>query len=626
LDEEKLAVSGGGSDQRGSVMESARLLLGRVRLVLCASFVLAALLLSAGLPASAYGDGVPLKPGDVLAGIGDGMIGHYSPTGTLLDVLNTTSGSSEDTGMCFDQAGNLYTTNFEANSMSEFNNKGNLVAASFGSGFNAHPESCVFNAAGQMFVGQADGSHQVLEFDATGKLLTTFSPTPDARGTDWIDLAADQHTLHYTSEGTLVKRFNVATNTQDPNFATGLPAPCYAHRILADGGELVACASEVVRLNASGAQIQTYAVDPNHNLFALNIDPDGTSFWTADFNGTIWHVDIASGHVINSFTATPKVDVAGLAIVGEPTAAVDQPITAKGSGPASATEGKPFSNAVATFNDPDTSAKPTDYSASINWGDGTTSAGTISGSGGNFTVTGSHTYAEEGSDKLIVTITDVDNTKNSATASTSATVSDAALHAVAGHPTRSGHTVSGMVATFTDDDPNGTVSDYTASINWGDGKSSSGSIAAGSGNFDVSGSHAYAKAGTFTVVVTIKDAGGSTATATLSVTVKATPKKPKPVVHGTAKLKGAPAACVLMPFSMQVKGKQISSVKWSVDGHRISGRTVHKGKQYATEISISPGKHGLTVKVTFRKSSHTRARTFHRTVSGCPLVSPVFTG
>jgi hypothetical protein len=277
-----------------------------------------ALVTALGSAASASA-GVPYTKGDVFAGEGNGLIKEFKPDGTLVQTLDTTSGSTEDTGMCFDGAGNLYSTNFEANSMSKFDNSGNLVAASFGSGFNAHPESCVFNKAGNMYVGQADGSRQVLEFNSSGALLNSFSPAPDARGTDWIDLAADQTTLRYTSEGSLVKQFNLGTSTQLADFASGLPAPCYAHRILSGGGDLVACASEVVRLDSSGAIVQTYPVDPSQNLFALNIDPDGTSFWTADFNGTIYHVDIATGLVINSFNASPAFDVAGLAVFGETT-------------------------------------------------------------------------------------------------------------------------------------------------------------------------------------------------------------------------------------------------------------------------------------------------------------------
>ena len=41
-----------------------------------------------------------------------------------------------------------------------------------------------------------------------------------------------------------------------------------------------------------------------------------------------------------------------------------------------------------------------DFTATINWGDGTTTAGTVIGSNGSFTVAGGHTYADEGSDPL----------------------------------------------------------------------------------------------------------------------------------------------------------------------------------------------------------------------------------
>src|SRR5205085_3451406 len=42
---------------------------------------------------------------------------------------------------------------------------------------------------------------------------------------------------------------------------------------------------------------------------------------------------------------------------------------------------------------------------SIAWGDGQTSAGTVTGSAGSFAVTGSHTYGEEGAYSPIVTVT-----------------------------------------------------------------------------------------------------------------------------------------------------------------------------------------------------------------------------
>lgn len=578
------------------------------------------LVLGFAVTSSAAADGVPLKPGDVLVGEGNGLIKHFDSNGNLLDTLDTQAGSTEDTGMCFDQEGNLYTTNFEANDMSKFDKNGNLVASSFisSSTFDEHPESCVFNSKDQMYVGQADGNAQVLEFDTSGNLLNSFSPAPQDRGTDWIDLAADQHTLHYTSEGSSVKQFDVGSNSQLPDFASGLPAPCYAHRILADGGEIVACASEVVRLDSSGNIAQTYPVDPNHNLFALSIDPDGTSFWTADFNGDVWHVDIATGDVIKMFNAQPASDVAGLAVVGELTVAADQKITASGTS-VSATEGSSFSGAVATFSDPDPTAQPSDYTATINWGDGTTTTGTIGGSPSNFTVSGTHTYAEEGSSSITVTITDTDNPSNTATATSTATIHDAALHATGVTPSLSGTTASGTVATFTDSDPNGTASDYSASINWGDGSKTSGTISKSGGHFSVSGKHTYAKSGKYTLTITIKDAGGSTTTAT--VTIAAAVK----AARVSAKLSSVPTACVSSAFTARIQGTRIASVRFTLDGRRMTSTTVHRHRQYTSRVRVSPGHHALTVKITFLRGSAARFRTFHRTVIGC-TPAPSFTG
>src|SRR5262249_47432693 len=56
------------------------------------------------------------------------------------------------------------------------------------------------------------------------------------------------------------------------------------------------------------------------------------------------------------------------------------------------------SQVVATFTDPGGAEAVGDYSATINWGDGSApTTGSISLSGSTFSVSGSHAYAEEGS-------------------------------------------------------------------------------------------------------------------------------------------------------------------------------------------------------------------------------------
>src|SRR5439155_11117352 len=60
---------------------------------------------------------------------------------------------------------------------------------------------------------------------------------------------------------------------------------------------------------------------------------------------------------------------------------------------------------VATFTDPGGPEPVSDYSATINWGDGISSAATmVANPGGSFAVRGRHTYAEEGAYTLAVAV------------------------------------------------------------------------------------------------------------------------------------------------------------------------------------------------------------------------------
>ena len=194
---------------------------------------------------------------------------------------------------------------------------------------------------------------------------------------------------------------------------------------------------------------------------------------------------------------------------------------------ASATEGTalPASTTVATFTDSNGSDTASDFTATINWGDGTTTAGTVSGSAGAFAVAGGHTYADEGSDTLSVTFTD---TLNSTTTTPSGTVTVAEGDTLVAHAATfsasAGTPFSGTVATFTDTTyPNNVAGDFSATINWGDGTpTTTGTVGGGSGSpFTVSGSHTYAATGIDTVTVVLDDdpPGTATATATSTVTV-----------------------------------------------------------------------------------------------------------
>jgi predicted alpha-1,2-mannosidase len=69
-----------------------------------------------------------------------------------------------------------------------------------------------------------------------------------------------------------------------------------------------------------------------------------------------------------------------------------------------ATAGKRWRGPIASVTDPDTSAAA--LTATVDWGDGNTSAGTLTGSGGQYTVTAQHSYAAAGTYRVTVTATD----------------------------------------------------------------------------------------------------------------------------------------------------------------------------------------------------------------------------
>jgi hypothetical protein len=155
--------------------------------------------------------------------------------------------------------------------------------------------------------------------------------------------------------------------------------------------------------------------------------------------------------------------------------------------------------------------------------------------GGSFDISGSHTYADESRYTITVTITDVDNTSNAATVTDSASVADAALSASGLPVVVSPATYAGPVATFTDANTTSTAADFTATIDWGDGSSTSnGTVSGGGGSYAVSGSHTYGSSGPFTIEVHIVDDGGSTADATTPVLIFATAAGGNFVIGGTS--------------------------------------------------------------------------------------------
>ena len=154
-------------------------------------------------------------------------------------------------------------------------------------------------------------------------------------------------------------------------------------------------------------------------------------------------------------------------------------------------------------------------SAAIDWGDGSPIT-VVSVPVG--TVAASHIYLEDGYYPLTVVVDDVDGTSSIAE---TVTVADAPLSVA---PTTlkvvKKTAFTATVATFTDANPQASASDFTASLDWGDGTVSAGTVSAlAGGGFAVGGSHQYEAKGSYPISVHVSDGGSSAADAVGSADV-----------------------------------------------------------------------------------------------------------
>lgn len=115
--------------------------------------------------------------GDIFASIGNGKVSEFTPTGTFVQTLDTTTQATgtATTGSAFDSAGNFYVTNWSTSELSKFNSNGTLVAKDFiPQGSVYENESIVFDQAGNFYVGGAD-QNTIKKFNSSGTLLNSFT-------------------------------------------------------------------------------------------------------------------------------------------------------------------------------------------------------------------------------------------------------------------------------------------------------------------------------------------------------------------------------------------------------------------------------------------------------------------
>jgi len=143
-------------------------------------------------------------------------------------------------------------------------------------------------------------------------VLNAYEVAFDQGASDYIELSSDNRTLFYTSAGTQVKRYDIQDLVQLADFATVPNAPgprpgLRSGRLLppgdGTGGMLVCNGSQVVRLDADGAIVQTYSPadsarsqDLDKVEFDPLVDDAVVTFWVSDqLSTTLFQFDLETG-------------------------------------------------------------------------------------------------------------------------------------------------------------------------------------------------------------------------------------------------------------------------------------------------------------------------------------------
>jgi PKD repeat protein len=245
--------------------------------------------------------------------------------------------------------------------------------------------------------------------------------------------------------------------------------------------------------------------EPVHFDGSASSDPGGATLtYQWDFgDGTPIVADATPDHTYahaGTYTVTLTVSNGTLTATVSTTATIAQapaPI-ARAGGPYSGTEGS------AVHFDGTASSDPRGATLTYQWnfGDGSAIADGA---------TPSHTYADNGS--YTVTLT-VSNGRLTGTATATATIANVvpSLGAITGpslDPVQAGTQVTAG-ASFTDP---GTLDTHTGVFDWGDGTTSSAVVTEANGSGSASGDHAYAAAGVYSVTLTVTDKDGGSAQA-----------------------------------------------------------------------------------------------------------------
>jgi hypothetical protein len=373
-----------------------------------------------------------------------------------------------------------------------------------------------------------------------GTFLVEGQHTYDGAGPTYpvtVTISAPNHTSStgFTVTSTATVAPELSANSPNLSLVQGVPLPAYP----SSGGVVASFGDMNPNDKASN--------DGGPQDFSATIDwGDGTTTVGQVFGGPgSFQVYDAGKHFYQNATVPPaqpyplkvtitdKSSTAVLVITGQATVA---PELSANSPNLSLVQGVPFAGIVASFGDmnpKDVGATdggpPSSFSATIDWGDGTTTVGQVRGQTGNYQVydTGNHFYQNATVPPaqpypLKVTVTDNSGAavlviQGTATVVPELSASSPYLSMVQGVPLPAYPSGAGVVVQFGDMNSNDTPSSFSVTIDWGDGTPAIPDITNGqvfdqSGSLQVydTGNHAYQNATVppalpYPLIVTVTD-------------------------------------------------------------------------------------------------------------------------
>jgi hypothetical protein len=278
------------------------------------------------------------ETGDIFLGQGGGLIQWRDSNHVLIKTINTGDGGGNGNGTglrIHPITGQLWVTNSNlppgsTNGIRIINTDGSVGGTINISPYQKTPTSITFDSKGNAYVGGLwnDTGDEIVKINPAGTaILDHFKVSSDGYiyGAEWVEVDCNDSIIYYTTLGKKVKRYNVVTRQQLPDYANLLDSVSwlFAMRLLANNTMLVVAADHLVkRLDSSGAVIKTYGPTNTNSYFGLAVTADKKNFWVGGlaFYAPMHKYDIATGNIIDSFLAGPQaINVHGIAIYGDET-------------------------------------------------------------------------------------------------------------------------------------------------------------------------------------------------------------------------------------------------------------------------------------------------------------------